>query len=432
MTTQPAPNDDSALGDIRVLDLTGEIGQYATKLLADLGADVIKIEAPGGDPVRALPPHYHKHPDLSLYWLNLNTNKRSVTLNLDTADGRTLFEKLVATADVVVESCKPGYLDSIGLGYEALATIKPNIILTSITGFGQTGPHAQFEAPDIIGVAMGGPMWLCGEPGDPPNILPQKQGYISASIMGAAGTLTALYHRDVSGEGQHVDVSMQEALSLTQETAMQTWDMMQALRCRTGVRGVIPLDIPGLGLYESADGHIFGYLGTPGGAPWSEMLNWMTEEGAAEDLNDEPFLSFIGGLNLRFLTGLVTKPAELPENIRIMNHIIEVLKKFVGAKSKWDMYEGGQHRRLLWGIVSSPEDIAKSPQLLYRKWLTDVDHPEINDTLTYPGTPYRMSETPWAIRQRPPLVGEHNDEILGKELGVSADDWQKLEKAGAV
>lgn len=432
MTAQPAPNDDSALGDIRVLDLAGEIGQYATKLLADLGADVIKIEAPGGDPVRALPPHYHKRPDLSLYWLNLNTNKRSVTLNLEADDGRRLFERLVATADVLVESFKPGYLDSIGLGYETLARLKPGIILTSITGFGQTGPHAQWEAPDIIGVAMGGPMWLAGEPNDPPNILPWKQGYISASIMGAAGTLTALYHRDVTGEGQHVDVSMQEALSLTQETAMQTWDMMQALRCRTGSRGVIPLDIPGLALYECADGHIFGYLGTPGGAPWSEMLNWMAEEGGAEDLTDEPYFSFIAGLNLRFLTSLVTKPQDLPENIRIMNHINEVLKKFVGAKSKWEMYEGGQRRRLLWGIVSSPEDIAKSPQLEYRKWLTHVEHPEIGETLVYPGTPYRMSETPWAIRQRPPLVGEHNDEILGRELGVTADDWQRLEKAGAV
>ncbi len=438
MTKQPDSNDDSALGDIRVLDLTGEIGQYATKLLADLGADVIKVEPPGGDPVRAVPPYYHKHPDLSLTWLNLNTNKRSVTLNLESDDGRRLFERLVATADVVAESFKPGYLDSIGLGYEALARIKPDIILTSITGFGQTGPHAQFEAPDIIGIAMGGPMWLAGEPKDPPSILPQKQGYISASIMGAAGTLTALYHRDVSGEGQpaaagqHVDVSMQEALSLTQETAMQTWDMMQALRCRTGLRGVIPLDIPGLGLYDCADGHIFGYLGTPGGAPWSEMLHWMVDEGAAEDLTDEPYTSFIAGLNLKFLTSLVARPAELPENIRIMNHIIEVLRKFVGAKSKWAMYEGGQRRRLLWGIVSSPEDIAKSPQLLYRKWLTNVEHPEIGETLTYPGTPYRMSETPWAIRHRPPLVGEHNNEILGGELGVSADDWQRLEKAGAV
>ena len=130
--------------------------------------------------------------------------------------------------------------------------------------------------------------------------------------MGAAGALTALYHRDATGEGQHVDVSMQEALSLAQETAMQTWDMMQALRCRTGSRGVVPLDIPGLGIYECSDGHVFGYLGTPGGAPWSEMLNWMADEGEAEDLTEEPYATFIANLNLRFLTSIFTEPAKIP------------------------------------------------------------------------------------------------------------------------
>ena len=115
-----------------------------------------------------------------------------------------------------------------------------------------------------------------------------------------------------------------------------------------------------------------------------------------------------------------------------MNHIVEVLRKFVGARSKWDLYESGQRRRLLWGIVSTPEDIAKSPQLQYRKWLTPIQHPEIDDAITYPGTPYRLSETPWVISRRPPLVGEHNNEILGGELGVTPDEWKQLQKSGAV
>src|SRR3990170_1799676 len=150
MTPEHAP---AALDDIRVLDLAGEIGQYCTKLLADLGADVIKVEPPEGDPVRNLPPFYertqsgqaglgHDEPGdgKSLYWLNLNTNKRGVTLDLEKPEGRKLFEKLAATADVVVESFQPGYLDRLGLGYAGLAAVKPDIILTSITGFGQTGP----------------------------------------------------------------------------------------------------------------------------------------------------------------------------------------------------------------------------------------------------------------------------------------------------
>jgi benzylsuccinate CoA-transferase BbsE subunit len=423
---------ETALGDVRVLDLTGEIGQYCTKLLADLGADVIKVEPPGGDPVRALPPNYSKHPDLSLYWLNLNTSKRSITLDYSRPEGARLLERLAATADVIVESHQPGYLESIGLGYDALAGARPGIILTSITGFGQTGPHASYAAPDIVGVAMGGVMWLAGEPEDRPNVPPWRQGYISASIIGAAGTLTALVHRDRTGEGQHVDVSMQETLSLAQETAMQTWDMLQALRTRTGSRGILPIDIPGIGIYECTDGHVFGYLGTPGGAPWSDMLNWMVEEGKAEDLTEEPYNEFIQNLNMRFLTGIMQDPSQIPSKIAIMSHIAEVLRRFVATKSKWSMYEDGQRRRLLWGIVSTPEDIVKNPQLEYRGWLAHIQHPEIDDALDYPGPPYRLSETPWAVRMRPPLVGEHNSEIFGGELGVTAEEWSDLEAKGVV
>lgn len=425
---------DTALGDVRVIDLAGEIGQYCTKLLADLGADVIKVEPPGGDPVRRLPPFYHDRPgeQTSLYWLNLNTNKRSVTLDLETADGRRLFEKLAATADVVVETFPPGYLDRLGVGYEALTKLKPDIIVTSITGFGQTGPHAGYKAPDIVGVAMGGIMWLAGDRKDPPNVPPWRQGYISASIQAAAGTLTALYHRDVTGEGQRVDVSMQEALSIAQETAMQTWDMLQQLRSRTGASGALPITIPGIGVYECRDGCVFGYVGTPGGAPWSELLQWMIDEGAAEDLTEEPYHEICLNLNMRFLTGLMQDPSTIGEKIKALQHIDDVLKRFLASKGKWEVYEDGQRRRLLFGIVSTPEDIAKNPQLEYRKWLTPVEHPEFGETLRYPGPPYRLSETPWAIRRRAPAIGEHNVEIYVDELGLSLEDLQRLAAAGVV
>ena len=355
------PESQTALGDTRVLDLAGEAGQYCTKLLADLGADVIKIEPPGGDSVRALPPYYKDNTEASLYWLNLNTSKRSVTLNLDDAGGRDLFKRLAATADIVVESFQPGYLAGIGLGYDDLVAVKSDLILTSITGFGQDGPHANYKAPDIVGVAAGGVMWLAGEPIDPPNVAPWRQGYISASIIGAAGSLIALFHRDQSGEGQHVDVSMQEALSLAQETAMQTWDMLELLRCRAGSKGIVPFEVPGIGVYECSDGHVFGYLGTPGGAPWAEMLVWLAEEGMAEDLTEEPYKEFIDNLNLRFLTAFTQDPASIGEKIQTMAHIAGVLRKFTATKTKWEMYEQGQSRRLLWGIVSTPKDPGREP-----------------------------------------------------------------------
>jgi len=331
----------------------------------------------------------------------------------------------VPTADIVVESFTPGYLDNLGLGYEALCKLRSDVVLTSITGFGQSGPHASYLAPDIVGVAMGGIMWLAGSPDDPPNLPPCEQGYISAGIQAAAGTTMALYHRDVTGEGQHVDVSMQEAVLIAQETAMPGYDLNGGVRTRTGVRGALPINVPGMGPYEASDGWIWSYVGAPGGAPWTELQAWMVSEGKAEDLTDGPYNSVIAELNMRFLTAVVLNPESAKEKGPILKHIDEVLLRFFQSKPKWELYEQGQRRRLLIGIVSSPEDLAKNPQLNARGWFQDIAHPELNDTLRYPGPPYRLSETPWRITRRPPLLGEHNDEVLaavGAGLQTRAGD----------
>ena len=424
---------DAALDDIRVLDLTGEMGAYATKLLADLGADVIRIEPPDGDPLREIGPFWHddRAADRSLAFFHLNTNKRSITLDIASDAGRELFRKLVLTADVVVETFEPGYLDSLGLGYAGLSAIKPDIILTSITGFGQDGPHAHYKSADIVGVAMSGMMTLAGEKEDPPNLAPGSQGYACASIDGAAGTLMALVHRDNAGEGQHVDVSMQEALSINQETAMQGWDMNQTIRMRTGAKGLIPIDIPGIGVYECSDGQIFAYLGTPGGAAWTVMLDWMTRVGMAEDLGEGENLEMVQSLNLRFLTGLVQEPEKLGERIRVLGHMHEVFSRFCASMSKWTLYEEGQKQRLMLGIISTPEDLAKNPQLAARQWYQDVPHDHLGTTVRYAGAPYRLSETPWAIRRRPPLPGEHNAEVLAA-IGVSEAEMSRLHAANII
>ncbi len=428
-----ADDTPTALGDVRVLDLTGELGAYCTKLLADLGADVIKIEPPGGDPARNVGPFYHDEvgPEKSLSFFNLSTSKRGITLSLDHPDGRAVFQKLAPTADIVVESFAPGYLGGLGLGYQGLTALRADIILTSITGFGGWGPHAGYLAPDIVGVAMAGLMWLAGEPADPPNLPPAFQGYLSASIQAAAGTMMALYHRDLTGEGQHVDVSMQEALLIAQETAMQAYDLNRTVRGRTGTRGALPMGVPALGPYEASDGWVWAYVGTPAGATWPELLAWMEEEGKAGDLTEGPYRGVIEQLNLRFLTGLLLNPEEGKKHIPALKHIDEVLRPFFAAKAKWELYEQGQRRRLLIGIISTPEDLAKNPQLNARGWFQEIEHPELDDTLRYPGPPYRLSETPWRIARRPPRAGEHNAEVLG-ELGMAKRELEALAASGAI
>lgn len=424
---------DSALDDIRILDLTNETGVYATKLLADLGADVIRVEPPDGDPLREIGPFWHgqEQVDRSLRYFHFNTSKRGVTLDLHTPDGQDIFRKLAATADVVVETHAPGYMDSIGLGYAGLTAIKPDVILTSITGFGQNGPHAQWKWSDIVGVAMSGMMTLAGDKEDPPNRPYGNQGYICAGIDGAAGTMMALVHRDATGEGQHVDVSMQEALSINQETAMLTYDMTRRVAQRTGARGIIPIDIPGIGIYEAADGQVFSYLGTPGGAPWTVMLDWMNREGLAEDLNDEPYLTMIRSLNLSFLTGLVREPEKLGERIQVLGHMYGVFSRFIAAKPKWEIYQEAQKQRLMIGIVSTPEDLAKNPQLAAREWYQDVPHDHIGESVRYAGPPFRMSAKPWEIRRRAPLPGEHNAAVYG-EIGIGAAELEALSAKGVI
>jgi crotonobetainyl-CoA:carnitine CoA-transferase CaiB-like acyl-CoA transferase len=417
----------SALDDIRVLDLTQELGSYCTKLLADLGADVIKIEPPDGDPARRVGPYYHDEAgaNTSLYFFNLNTSKRSAALDIESENGRDALRKLIPTADIVVESFPPGYLDGLGLGYQDMTALRPDIIHTSVTGFGQSGPHAHYLAPDIVGVAMAGIMWLAGDPRDPPNVPYGYQGYMSASIQGAAGTMLALYHRDLTGEGQQVEVSMQEALLIAQETAMQAWDLTKAVRSRTGAKVGLPVIMPAWGPYESADGWIWSYVGAPGGAHFRELFAWMQREGKAEDLGEEPYAAIVDQLDLRYLTGLALNADEREKNQLHLEHIDEVLKRFYSSKGKWELYEQGQGQRLLIGIISTPEDLAKNPQLTARSWLQDVEHPVLGATLRYPGPPYRLSETPWRIAKPPPALGEHTAEVLS-EIGYGAKEIEAL------
>lgn len=421
----------AALDDIRILDLTGQLGQYATKLLADLGADVVKVEPPSGSQARTVPPFYHDDPDeiRSIDFWYYNTNKRSVTLNLHSEDGQEILRRLLAKADVLVESFPPADARELLPSDDELREINPRLIHCSITGFGTWGPHADYASSDLIGLAMSGVLTLAGFPDRAPTMLPGGQAYISAGVQAAQGILAAILQRDHTGRAQNVEVSMQEALSLSQETAMQFWDMRRELRKRTGDARLLP----GVGTYVCKDGHVYMMVGVAGfGAPWPVLAQWMDEEGMVGDLLDDEWQQLLNSTDLRSLTLLMTDPERLQAAMAKFAHVNEVLSAFLETKTKQELYEEGQRRRLLIGPVNSAKDLLESKHLNARGWYRQVEHPEIDDEITYPGPPYRHNESEWNIRRRPPLLGEHTTEVLGDELGLTREELAALMGAGVI
>src|SRR5438477_9768933 len=268
----------------RVLDLTNELGELAGRILGDLGADVIKIEPPQGDPSRWRPPFYADRADResSLAWWASNLNKRSIVLDLEAPRGQTTFRRLVESADFVLESFQPGYLDRLGLGYTALSDVNPRIILTSITPFGQTGPYSQFPSTDLTLQALGGFLYVNGDADRPPVRISADLAYRHGGGQGAAGSLAALFHRQRTGRGQHVDVSIQDyipwtPLNVTFAAQVQHANTMrQAVGFRAHTAGV-----KFRFTWPCKDGRIaFRPIVTGGGkAQYEALVAWMTAEG---------------------------------------------------------------------------------------------------------------------------------------------------------
>ncbi len=416
-----------ALAGIRVLDLTTEMGQYAGKLLADLGADVVKVEPRGGDAARGVGPFAHDaiSRETSLSWWYFNTNKRSVTCNLDEHDGQYLFRELAQHADVVLESYDAGYMDARGVGYETLREWNPELIYVSVTGFGIEGPHAGWKATDIIGLASSGVLTLSGDPADPPQMLGGNQGYITVSVAAVQGAVMAIFHKERTGEGQLVETSMQEALSIAQETAMQQWDFQKTSRERAGEIVLAP----GIGTYKTRDGHVYSMVGVPAGASWSELMDWLVEEDAAGELAGEDEAKY-RALNWSTLAAALADPAKMAELGQLAGPAQKVLTKFFAERTSLEVYEGGQKRRLLMGMVSTARDLVENPQLVARNWMMPSE--QNGESIDFPGPPYRLSETPITIRRPAPRIGEHNIEIWVEELGISQEDLIVYASEGAI
>ena len=406
----------------RILDLTSEPAYLCGRLLADLGANVVKVEPPGGDPERYKGPFYMDKvdPEYSLAWWAYNLNKRGITLSLESAEGRELFRQLLPHADAVIESFPPGYLASLGLGYEDMAKVRPDIVLTSVTPFGQTGPYAEYLGPDLVVMAMGGLLALTGDEDRPPVRISVPQAGLHAAADAAIGTALALYHRDGTGIGQHVDVSMQESVTWTLFNVVPAWDLEQRAYQRSGSwRQLAGSNRRVRLIWPCSDGHVaYQFGGGPVFGPSTNaMVAWMAEEGKAPD----------------FL--LVTDFASLDFNLLSQEEIdlyIEALAGFIREHNKADLFEQAVQRRILLQAVATVSDLWANEQLQSRGFFQPLHHSELGKTVMYPGAFAKFSQAAVELRRRAPLIGEHNREIYVEELGISPERFQLMQANGAI
>lgn len=419
-----AKKEEGMLSPYRVLDLTDEKGHMCGKLLGDMGADVIKVERPGGDLARNMGPFYHDEidPEKSLYWFALNNNKRGITLNLETADGQEIFKKLVKTADFVIESYPVGYLDKLGIGYQALAKINPKIIMASITPFGQTGPYKDYKGSDIVAWAMSGQAYGTGDPDRGPlRISHHPQCYFSAGASAADGVLMALYQRNITGEGQLVDISIQEALTPYTFAATSRWDMEKLPIMRTGPAS------PSW-LFETKDHGTSLYMITAAkGNP--ALVKWMDEEGmASEEIKKVNWDQF----NLQILSMQGTMEEKKAKGEAMQEPLLNMIRAFYKTHTKKELFEHGMHIGVAIYPQSTVKDMAEDDQLAFRKFWTDVEHPELGAKIRYPGAFAQTAELTPKITRRAPLIGEHNKEIYEKELGISKEKLIILKESGVI
>jgi crotonobetainyl-CoA:carnitine CoA-transferase CaiB-like acyl-CoA transferase len=396
----------------RVLDLADEKGAYCGKLLGDLGAEVIKVEPPCGDKMRLRGPFFKNdvHLEKSLFFLYFNTSKGSITLDIESAAGQEIFKKLVKKADAVVESFPVGYLARLGLDYSKLKKVNPKLVMTSVTPYGQKGPLSGYKAQDINIMAMSGYMQLVGEPDQMPLVLGGEQSFYPGSQFGAVGTMAALYYRDaVSKKGQHVDVSMQEAMiSYWQEqTPVPMWQKTKENNTRVGVMDAM---VTPCGLYPCKDGWISLCVVTP--QEWDTLAQWIHEvTGDDEVLKQE----YKGGLIDRM-------PVRDMVNVMVIN--------FTEKLNGRDIFLEGQKRKLVVMPVNDVPSLLKDTQLNSRNFWVELNHPVVGK-LKYPrGALY--SDAIGSPTKAAPLLGEDNERIYTKELGYTKEDLAVLRATGVI
>ena len=402
---QPLPGP---LAGLRVLELADETGQFCGKLLADLGADVVKIEPPGGEPSRHVGPFVDDipHPERSLSFWYYNTSKRGITLNLETADGRQLFRRLATASDVILETFRPGFLASRGLDYEALREQNALLVMCALTPFGQTGPWRDYLSSDLLHMAAGGEMASCGyDEADAPNAPPIAPGGGNAWHIGChfayMAIMAALVYRTVAGQGQYIDASIHEACALTTEAAIANYIYRgEVVRRQTG-RHHAPAPTPRT-QFRAKDGTYVCALvaGRLNPKFVRELADLLDSYGMAGDLKDAKYRD----------------PAVIAANT---SHIIDdLVANFIAILPAEEVYHAAQERGFTWGAVRAPEQLLNDAHLHDRGFWKEVKHPELGRSFVYPGEAAIYNGSPWRISRRAPLIGEHNMEIFCDELGL--------------
>ncbi len=399
--------EQGVLAGLRVLDLTDPKGALCGRILADMGADVIKVEPPGGDMARRIGPFLDDapHPDRSLFFWYYNLNKRSLTLDLTSPKGVELFERLAQSADLVIESFAPGHLAGLGLGWERLHEINPALILCSIAPFGQTGPWRDFQANDSVLAALGGMLYVCGYTGETPVRPLGLQAYHSGCYYGVIAIMGALFARDRDGAGQWVDVSIQEATASAVEHLAGRYFGEHDIPRRYGTMHWFR----GFRVAQCRDGYLMHSIS----GDWNTLLEWAKSDGKAGEL---------------------TEPQWSDDGYRRANceRLYAILDEWVRDKDRDEMAARAQALRLPYAAVRPLDELASDEQLAARGYFVEVEHPELGRTFRYPGAPCLFGATPWRAYRRPPLTGEHTVEILGRELGIEAEELAVMSAQGVI
>lgn len=411
---------EKMLAGCRALDLTDEKGFLCGKILADLGVDVIKVEPPGGDPSRRIGPFWKDIPDpeKSLYWFAYNSNKRGITLNMETADGREIFKRLVKTSDFVIESFPPGTMENLGLGYSDLSRLKKEIILTSITPFGQNGPYRDFQASDLVVMGMSGELYLTGDSDRPPLNISLPQACLHAGADAAVGTMIAFYHRKKTGEGQHVDVSMQQSAAWFLATAIPYWEMEGVIQGRVGTFRSGSSRTVQRQVWPCKDGYVFFFMigGIQGAKTGRQLVKWMVEEGVEDE-----FLKTFEWESFDMATA--------PQNL--IDRISKPISEFFLSRTKKEVLDAAISRNISICPLFGMEDLLKDRNLALRRFWLPLEHPELKTQLPYPKQFVRSSENEVGTQFRAPLIGEHNMEIY-QEIGISRQEMIILKEAGII